>query len=486
MPVHLILFQGGHRLGLDLKDGVYRVGRDEPADIVVPDKTISSVHAEIQVMGVSVLLRDLGSTNGTFVNDERIRAARELKPSDRIRLGGVQVTIEYPAEKKERLPQTAPIVPAIKQQTEVLRAASGRLPWTLRAWLAGVYAILFLLVLFLFAQLYYASVSAQRRLEGRFQTLAAQYVHVLSDPAKPVPPPIVDRSLGEPLMVANRGGKIVYPAPPPGEEIQSPLLDPKTKRVYDQAKNGLVSASVAGAKKGERVPVRCYPVRKGGEIVGYVIARPGGEGVSDTALVMAILVLSALAAGALLFFTMRPVTQMMRLQLKDLREKVVPLANGFVESLPRSNNVPELGELAGEIEKAIRMEKAVVGKAQPGGQAGHGEYDVRLAELIEAARYPYCFLDNDFKVVMMSDDLVEIRELAGMRIGRSLFDSKMTSIQSKQLVQAMTVAKQDRKPSATNLELERDDTPTSFRITAIAFSAGSRGHLYGLVLVPAA
>lgn len=488
MPVHLILFQGGQRLGLDLKDGVYRIGRDEPADIVVPERTLSSVHAELQVMGSSVLLRDLGSTNGTFVNEEPVRAARELKPSDKIRLGAVYIGIEVQAEaaKKESTARTAPVVPAVKQQTEVLRAASGRVPWTVRYWLAGLYTILFMLALFLFAQLYYGFSSAQWRLESRFQTLAAQYTHVLAAPdVKAVPPPMVDRSLGEPLLVANREGKIIYPADF-GAEIKSPLVDAKTGKVYDAAKVGLVSATVPGAEKGQRIPVRSYPVRNGGDIVGYVIARPAEQTDSELGSAIAMIAVAALAAVVLLFFTLKPVTSMVRMQLQSLKEKVVPLANGFVDALPRSRSVPELSELAEEIEKAIRVQRASDAPAQAKGSTAGREFDARLPELLEAARYPYCFLDNDFKILMMSDELLRIRELAAMRVGRSIFDSSATSIQSKQLVQAMTTAREDKRPSLITMDLERDGTSMPFRITAIAFPAGGRGQVYGLLIAPAA
>jgi hypothetical protein len=50
----------------------FRVGRKATASLSLGKKEVSSVHAEFVTTGVSLLLRDLGSTNGTFVNGAQI------------------------------------------------------------------------------------------------------------------------------------------------------------------------------------------------------------------------------------------------------------------------------------------------------------------------------------------------------------------------------------------------------------------------------
>lgn len=62
------------------------IGRDSSLPIHVDDDSVSREHAVIEQRGGRCLLRDLGSTNGTFVNGERCDAT-ELHPGDRIGLG---------------------------------------------------------------------------------------------------------------------------------------------------------------------------------------------------------------------------------------------------------------------------------------------------------------------------------------------------------------------------------------------------------------
>src|SRR5712692_2474736 len=63
-----------------------RIGRQEDNDIILDNPYISRYHAEIILEGSRYLIRDLGSTSGTFANGERV-AQRRLKDGDCIRLG---------------------------------------------------------------------------------------------------------------------------------------------------------------------------------------------------------------------------------------------------------------------------------------------------------------------------------------------------------------------------------------------------------------
>jgi len=69
-----------------LKPGCQTVGRSLKCDIHIDHKTISRFHAAIVVDDHGVVVRDLGSCNGTFVNDHRIVEAT-LKRGNTLRIG---------------------------------------------------------------------------------------------------------------------------------------------------------------------------------------------------------------------------------------------------------------------------------------------------------------------------------------------------------------------------------------------------------------
>jgi hypothetical protein len=68
------------------------LGRGETCEVRVDSSQASRRHAAVRAEGDQVRVRDLGSTNGTFVNGERVEGERALVPGDRIEVGGVAVT----------------------------------------------------------------------------------------------------------------------------------------------------------------------------------------------------------------------------------------------------------------------------------------------------------------------------------------------------------------------------------------------------------
>ena len=77
----------------DLSEGAL-LGRSDQADIVLEDSFASSSHARLVPHGDVIVLEDLGSTNGTYLNDEPLRGPQPLHPGDRIRIGDTAFTFE--------------------------------------------------------------------------------------------------------------------------------------------------------------------------------------------------------------------------------------------------------------------------------------------------------------------------------------------------------------------------------------------------------
>jgi hypothetical protein len=85
----------GHDPGMiyDL-DGDLVLGRGDRAEIRLEDPFASSRHARIYEQGNTVVVEDLGSTNGTYLNEELLESARPLHPGDRVRIGDSEFAFE--------------------------------------------------------------------------------------------------------------------------------------------------------------------------------------------------------------------------------------------------------------------------------------------------------------------------------------------------------------------------------------------------------
>ena len=70
------------------------VGRSRSCDVRLRDDTVSRLHAALVWRGGTLVLEDLGSSNGTWVNGERILSPRSLLAGDAVRFGSVKGTIE--------------------------------------------------------------------------------------------------------------------------------------------------------------------------------------------------------------------------------------------------------------------------------------------------------------------------------------------------------------------------------------------------------
>ncbi len=96
-PAHagrLIFLEGPRKgEGIPLVKPQLSIGALPDNDIVVPSAAVSRYHAQLQCRGRHVEIKDVGSSNGTFVNGTQVRSC-PLEPGDRIRIGDIDLVYE--------------------------------------------------------------------------------------------------------------------------------------------------------------------------------------------------------------------------------------------------------------------------------------------------------------------------------------------------------------------------------------------------------
>jgi pSer/pThr/pTyr-binding forkhead associated (FHA) protein len=121
-PLASLLVKNGSAKGerLQVRAPVVSLGREDFNDLKVADPSVSAAHAKIQLREGVWVIDDLGSTNGTSVDGERIAEETPLSPGATLRIGDVSLLFE-PLDEGFRLPpptltrplSTAPSAPAL-------------------------------------------------------------------------------------------------------------------------------------------------------------------------------------------------------------------------------------------------------------------------------------------------------------------------------------------------------------------------------------
>jgi pSer/pThr/pTyr-binding forkhead associated (FHA) protein len=128
--------QAGTRIPLR---STVEAGRSSDATLTLEDTQASRHHARFELSGGGAVVSDLGSMNGTYVNEQPIYTPRELRPGDRIRIGLSVVELRSP-EQVERQPSAViPVPPFAPVGADVLQPApQSELPATAQDPYGGV------------------------------------------------------------------------------------------------------------------------------------------------------------------------------------------------------------------------------------------------------------------------------------------------------------------------------------------------------------
>ena len=111
----VVLSEGLTGVAHELKVDKTTVGRVEDNTFQIPEASVSSHHAEILLRGTEIIFHDLNSTNGSFINGQRISGESPLKPGQILRLGNVEMRLEDADSAKaaaaKKLPDQTMVIP---------------------------------------------------------------------------------------------------------------------------------------------------------------------------------------------------------------------------------------------------------------------------------------------------------------------------------------------------------------------------------------
>jgi pSer/pThr/pTyr-binding forkhead associated (FHA) protein len=133
----LVLTWVGKQLAFELMPGLNRLGRNPTNDFRIADASISSFHCEVMLNpNGSVHIRDLASTNGTYINGLQAVEA-DLNPGQSLRLGTVELqleraTVAEPVRVPEPVPAGAGDHPETWTRDEKPRSFLGKLTQTMK------------------------------------------------------------------------------------------------------------------------------------------------------------------------------------------------------------------------------------------------------------------------------------------------------------------------------------------------------------------
>src|SRR5213080_2878446 len=91
----------------ELKVDKTTIGRVEDNTFQIAEPSVSSHHCEVLLRGPDVVVRDLNSTNGTFINGEKVNEGL-IKPGQVLRLGQIEIRLETEGMTAAPAPAGAP------------------------------------------------------------------------------------------------------------------------------------------------------------------------------------------------------------------------------------------------------------------------------------------------------------------------------------------------------------------------------------------
>lgn len=111
MPKLVVITAGFSDRAFEITAEKASLGRVDDNKFSIPEPSVSSHHCELYAKGDDIVVKDLGSTNGSFINETQLAPEKEttLRPGQVLRLG--QIELRYETGKRQ---ETQVVRPAVK------------------------------------------------------------------------------------------------------------------------------------------------------------------------------------------------------------------------------------------------------------------------------------------------------------------------------------------------------------------------------------
>ena len=126
MDFELLVVRGrSSSQALKLVDGITTIGRQDDCHLRIKSSSVSRKHCELFEKKGMLLVKDLGSSNGTIVNGKKISGQQVLEPGDELTIGGIKLKVAKigHAPPSKPSPAPAPASPPPKAQAKPAPAA---------------------------------------------------------------------------------------------------------------------------------------------------------------------------------------------------------------------------------------------------------------------------------------------------------------------------------------------------------------------------
>lgn len=135
----LVVLAGAKKgAAVPIKKDVFVIGRSRECSLRAGSEAISRKHCELTVTNAGLVARDLGSRNGTYVNDVKIEGSHKLSNGDQLRIGPLEFRYEAEGELKQaKQPKVKSVGEAVSRSAGKAAAAEGGMEESISDWLLG-------------------------------------------------------------------------------------------------------------------------------------------------------------------------------------------------------------------------------------------------------------------------------------------------------------------------------------------------------------